>query len=108
MLQMPNIVKHPQIWIPPIITSAILGPISTAVLKMTCYASGSGMGTSGLVGQFMTYSSMIDGGTESTVVLIEILIMHFIAPAIITLGISEFMRKNKFISFGDMELKNMN
>ena len=45
MLQMPNIVRHPQIWIPPIITSAILGPISSAVLKMECYASGSGMGT---------------------------------------------------------------
>lgn len=108
MLQMPNIVKHPQIWIPPIIASAILGPISTAVLKMTCYASGSGMGTSGLVGQFMTYNSMADGGTEPVVILIEIFIMHFIAPALITLAVSEYMRKKKLISFGDMELKDMN
>lgn len=108
MLQMPNIVKHPQIWIPPIITSAILGPISTALLKMTCYASGSGMGTSGLVGQFMTFDSMVDAGADPVVVLIEIMIMHFVAPALITLGISEFMRKKKLISFGDMELKNMN
>lgn len=108
MLQMPNIVKHPQIWIPPIITSAILGPISTAVLKMSCYASGSGMGTSGLVGQFMTFDSMVDAGKDPVVVLLEIIVMHFIAPALITLAISEFMRKKKFISFGDMELKNMN
>lgn len=108
MLQMPNIVKHPLIWIPPTITSAILGPISTAVLKMQCYASGSGMGTSGLVGQFMTYSAMTDAGIDDKLVLIEILIMHFIAPALITLGISEFMRKKKLISFGDMELKDMN
>ncbi len=108
MLQMPNIVKHPQIWIPPIITSAILGPISSAVLKMTCYASGSGMGTSGLVGQFMTYSSMVDAGADPKTVIVEILIMHIIAPALITLAISEFMRRKKLISFGDMELKDIN
>ncbi len=107
MLQMPNIVKHPQIWIPPIVASAILGPISSAVLKMTCYASGSGMGTSGLVGQFMTYSSMKDAGVYPTVIIIEIVIMHFIAPALISFAVSEFMRKKRLISFGDMELKNM-
>ena len=108
MLQMPNIVKHPQIWIPPIVASAILGPISSAVLKMTCYASGSGMGTSGLVGQFMTYYSMVEAGADPKIVLIEIAVMHFIAPALIALAVSEFMRKKKLISFGDMELKNMN
>lgn len=108
MLQMPNIVKHPQIWIPPIVASAILGPISSAVLKMTCYASGSGMGTSGLVGQFMTYASMVEAGADPKIVLIEIAVMHFIAPALIALAVSEFMRKKKLISFGDMELKNMN
>ena len=106
MLQMPNIVRHPQIWIPPIITSAILGPISSAVLKMECYASGSGMGTSGLVGQFMTYSAMVDSGVSPAVVMIEIIVMHFIAPALITLAISEFMRKKKWISFGYMKLEN--
>ncbi len=108
MLQMPNILQHPQIWIPPIITSAILGPISTSVLKMTCSASGAGMGTSGLVGQFMTYSSMVEAGFSSQTVIIEIIIMHFIAPALITLAISEFMRKSNIIKFGYMELKNMN
>lgn len=108
MLQMPNILKHPQIWIPPIVASAILGPISTAILKMTCYASGSGMGTSGLVGQFMTYSSMVEAGVDSKIVLIEIVVMHFIAPALISLAVSEFMRRKKLISFGDMELKDMN
>ncbi|MBQ7120972.1 MAG: PTS sugar transporter subunit IIC [Clostridia bacterium] len=106
MLQMPNIVKRPQIWIPPIITSAILGPISSAVLKMECYASGSGMGTSGLVGQFMTYDAMTDSGMHPALVVIEILVMHFVAPALITLAISEFMRKKKWISFGDMKLEN--
>ncbi len=107
MLQMPNIVRHPQIWVPPIAASAILGPISSAVLEMTCYASGSGMGTSGLVGQFMTYSSMVESGVDAKIVIIEIAVMHFIAPALISLAVSEFMRKKKLISFGDMELKNI-
>ncbi|MBR3779950.1 MAG: PTS sugar transporter subunit IIC [Clostridia bacterium] len=107
MLQMPNIVKHPQIWIPPIVASAVLGPISSAVLGMTCHASGSGMGTSGLVGQFMTYASMTESGTDPAIVLVEIAVMHFIAPALISFAVSEFMRKKKLISFGDMELKNM-
>ena len=65
------------------------------------------MGTSGLVGQFMTYSSMIDAGVDPKTVLLEIAVMHFIAPALISLAVSEFMRKKGFISFGDMELKNI-
>ena len=106
MLQMPNIVRHPQIWIPAIVSSAILGPISSAVLKMTCYASGSGMGTSGLVGPIMTYTSMVDSGIDSVTVIVEIAVMHFVAPALISLAVSEFMRKKKLISFGDMQLNN--
>lgn len=108
MLQMPNIVQHPQIWIPPIIASAVLGPVSTAVLKMTCSASGAGMGTSGLVGQFMTYASMTANGVDAKLVIIEMVIMHFIAPAVITLFISEAMRKAGIIKYGYMELKNIN
>lgn len=53
MLQMPNIVKNPKIWIPSIVTSAITGPVSTCIFKMTMNgaAVSSGMGTCGLVGQ---------------------------------------------------------
>lgn len=104
MIQMPNIVRKPVIWLPPIITSAILGPISTCVLKMTCDASGAGMGTSGLVGQLVTYSTMVGAGVSPTVAIIEIVVMHFIAPAVLTLLISEGMRKLNIIKFGDMKL----
>lgn len=104
MIQMPNIVRKPIIWVPPIIASAILGPISTCVLKMTCDASGAGMGTSGLVGQLVTYSTMVNSGVSPTVTIIEILIMHFVAPALITLVISEGMRKLNIIKDGDMKL----
>ena len=86
------------------ITSAILGPISTKVLGMVCGPSGAGMGTSGLVGQIVSYQAMTTAGFSPTVTLIEILIMHVIAPAILTLLISEFMRKKGWIKYGDLKL----
>ncbi|MBQ0098334.1 MAG: PTS sugar transporter subunit IIC [Oscillospiraceae bacterium] len=104
MIQMPNIVRHPLIWIPPILTSAILGPISTCVLKMSCDSAGAGMGTSGLVGQLVTYSTMTSQGVAPLTVLLEIVIMHFVAPAILTLLFSEGMRKLGLIKKGDMLL----
>lgn len=104
MLQVPNIVRKPLIWIPPILTSAILGPISTVVLKMTNNAIGSGMGTAGLVGPIMTYKTMIT--TNSQLVTVGmILIMHFIAPAFLTYFISEAMRRKGWIKDGDMKLE---
>ena len=90
MLQVPNIVRKPLIWLPPILSSAILGPISTCILHMTNNATGSGMGTSGLVGQLMTYQDMVvTNGESSLIVIVQILIMHFVAPAILTLAFSE-------------------
>jgi len=100
MLQIGNIVKNPYIWLPPTISSMILGPISTMVFKMTNVPAGSGMGTCGFVGQMTTLATM--GGSNE--VVIKILILHFILPAIITLLISEVMRKKGFIKFGDQKL----
>ena len=106
MLQVPNIVKKPIIWIPAILSSAILGPVGTLVLHMTSNATGSGMGTAGLVGQIMTYQTMT--ATESpAIVLIKILIIQIILPAAVTLLISEFMRKNGWIKYGDMKLDDL-
>ena len=104
MLQMPNIVRKPIVWLPPIITSAVLGPVSAKMLGMTCGPVGSGMGTSGLVGQIVTYQTMVGSGVSAAVTLIQILVMHFIAPAVITLLISEFMRKKGWIKPGDLKL----
>ncbi|MEE1313094.1 MAG: PTS sugar transporter subunit IIC [Lachnospiraceae bacterium] len=104
MLQVPNIVRKPLIWVPPVLASAILGPISTVVLKMTNNAIGSGMGTAGLVGQIMGYQTMVASGLESNVVLAEIIVMHMIAPAILTYVIAELMRKKGLIKDGDMKL----
>lgn len=105
MLQVGNIVRRPQIWLPAIVASAVLGPISTAVLKMECIPAGAGMGTSGLVGQFGTYTAMIDAGFTPLYTLLTILLMHFVLPAVIALGVSEGMRKLGWIKQGDMALK---
>ena len=104
MLQIGNIVRKPIIWLPAIISSAILGPLSTMVFKMTNNATGSGMGTAGLVGQITTYQTMIQNADPS-VVLMKIVIMHIVLPAILAFSISEFMRKKGWIQDGDMGLK---
>lgn len=103
MLQVPNILKKPIIWLPAILSSAILGPVGTMLLKMTSNATGSGMGTAGLVGQIMTWQTMVPS-EPATIVLIKILVIQIILPAVVTLAISEFMRKNNWIKFGDMKL----
>lgn len=100
MLQVPNIAKNVKIWIPAIVASAILGPISSAVLAMTSNSQGAGMGTSGLVGQF----AMIEVMGSSPEVLAQIGLMHFILPGLIALVVSEFMRKKGWIKAGDMKL----
>ena len=67
-------------------------------------ATGSGMGTAGLVGQIMTWQTMIQQTEPAATVLIKIFIIQIILPAIITLGISEYMRKKGWIKNGDMKL----
>jgi uncharacterized membrane protein len=103
MLQVPNIMRRPQIWIPPILTSAILGPLATTLFKMENLPLGSGMGTSGLVGQFGTWAAM--EGTDPMVRLGYILLLHFLLPAALTLLFAEYMRKRGLIREGDMKLQ---
>ena len=104
MIQMPNIIKHPRIWIPPILSSIILAPVSTMVFKMHSNSVGSGMGSSGLVGQFSAYATMVSEGRDPVIVLLIIILMHFILPGAVTLAIAEGMRKAKWIKDGDMKL----
>lgn len=103
MLQVPNIMKKPIIWLPAIIASAITGPISTMVFHMTNNASGAGMGTAGLVGQIMTWETM--SGTENPIILLgKIVLLHIILPAIISYIVAYIMRKKGIIKEGDMKL----
>lgn len=106
MLQVPNIIKNPLIWVPPTIASAILGPLATTVFLMENNSIGAGMGTSGLVGQFGTFAKMVaEKGESPNTVLIKVILLHFILPAVISLLVSEYMRKKELIQSGDMKLE---
>ncbi len=105
MLQVPNIVKKPIIWLPAIVSSAILGPVASAVLHMTSTPVGSGMGSAGFVGQFAAYGSMVADGMSGGTALGLIAVMHFVLPGVISLGVSEICRKIGWIAEGDMKLE---
>lgn len=100
MFQVPNTIKNPWLWVPPTLTGAILGPVSTMILKMENSPLGSGMGTSGLVGQI----SMVNEMGYSMTLLIQILLLHFIIPAILSFIIYLLMRKKSLIKDGDMKI----
>ena len=103
MLQFSNIMRRPLIWLAPTLASAVLGPVSTCILKMTNTPTGAGMGTSGLVGQFGAWSAM-SGSMEPVLLLIEIIVMHFVAPALLTLFFDKVFRKLGWVRSGDMKL----
>ena len=98
MLQIPNVMKKPQILLPMVASSAICGPLATCVFGLKCGASGGGMGTSGLVGVFdlFTYTSGARG-------VVGIFLLMFVLPAALNLLFSEWMRKKGWIAQGDMK-----
>ncbi|MDR0958050.1 MAG: PTS sugar transporter subunit IIC [Clostridiales bacterium] len=98
MVQIPNIIKNPLIWIPPTVASGVCGLLSTLGFKMVTTSVGAGMGTSGLVGQFATYGIM---GINS---LIPMILLHFLIPAAISITIAEFMRYKGWIKNGDLSI----
>ena len=100
MLQFPNILKRPQIWLAPTLASAILGPVSTTVLGMTNTKTGAGMGTSGFVGQFGAFDAM---GFDAASVL-TVFLMHFILPMALTLIFDLAFRKIGWVKKGYMKI----
>lgn len=101
MLQVGNIVKNPLILIPPTVAGVILAPLATVVFQMVNNPAGAGMGTSGVVGQIMTFTVM----GFSWNVFFVVLFLHFIGPAVISLLLSEGLRKLGWIKFGDMKIE---
>lgn len=98
MLQFKNIIKHPVIWIPPILTSVIIAPISTCLLEISCSSVGSGMGTAGLVGILEAVNVM---GNNYWIPLI---LIDLIAPMFITWGIYKAFKKLRYIKPGYLKL----
>ncbi len=101
MLQFKNILKKPIIWLPTIIASAILGPISTCLLKTICIGSSAGMGTAGLVGQIGTISSMGIGSWQAWV---SIFVLQIVAPAVLVFAIDLLFHHFGLIKEGDLKV----
>ena len=101
MLQIGNIVKNPLILIPPTLAGIVTAPIAVGIFRMTNNEAGAGMGTSGLVGQFMAFETM--GFSVSTLLLV--LVFHILMPALISLLCFYYMRQKGWIKTGDMLLQ---
>ena len=102
MLQMGNIVKRPVIWVPAIVASAVTGPISTMVFKLNCTGVSAGMGTCGLVGPLGIVTATAD---KDAMFWIGLVLVCVVLPAVISLAVSELMRKLGWIREGDLALE---
>ena len=118
MLQMGNIVKNPKIWLAPIITSAITGPISTCVFKMEMNGApiNSGMGTCGLCGQIGVWTGWVAPSAEaiakgaSAIVpgamdWLGLVLICFVIPAVLCPLINGIFRKIGWVKDGDLKLE---
>ena len=104
MLQIPNILKNWKIWIPPTLASVIPGPIAATVFKLENIPLGSGMGTSGLVGQIGTITAMEQAGASVFITYTGIITVHFILPAVLSLVFYKILKKAGWIKDGDLKL----
>lgn len=112
MLQMGNIVKNPKIWIPPIIASAITGPLATCIFKLQMNGTpvSSGMGTCGLVGQIGVYTGWVNevaAGSKAAITLFDwigLILISFVLPAVICLPICRLLRRIGWIRENDLRL----
>ena len=112
MLQMPNIVKNPKIWIPPTLASMITGPLATCVfrLEMNGAPVSSGMGTCGFVGQIGVYTgwlSDVASGVKAAITPMDwigLVLICFVLPAVLSLIFCEVLRRIGWIKDGDLKL----
>ena len=112
MLQMPNIVKNPRIWIPPILASVITGPLATCLfrLEMNGAPVSSGMGTCGFVGQIGVYTGWlgdIANGAKSSITAMDwigLALICFVLPALLSWLFCLILRKWNWIKDGDLKL----
>jgi uncharacterized membrane protein len=108
MLQMPNIVKNPLIWIPPTLCSMITGPLATCLFKLEMNGApvSSGMGTCGLVGQIGVYTGWIETGKVITAMdWAGLLLICFILPAVLSWVFCALLRKWGWIKENDLKLE---
>ena len=117
MLQMPNIVKNPRIWLPAILTSAVTGPLATCFFKLEMNGDpiNAGMGTCGLCGQLGIWTGWVapsDAALANGAAAIVptafdwagLILISFVLPAVLTWAFGLFFRRIGWIREGDLTL----
>ncbi len=110
MLQMPNLIKNPRLWLPPVIVSAITGPLATCLFKMQMYgpAIDSGMGTCGLLGPIGMILGWFGGEYPAAVGAFDwlgLILVCIVIPAVLTPLVALPLRKIGWIKDGDLKLE---
>jgi len=117
MLQMPNIIKNPRIWIPPTLASAITGPLATCVfnLRMNGGAVNSGMGTCGFCGPIGVWTGWVNPSevaveagevamTPGIMDWVGLALICIVLPAILSWAFCAVLRKWGWIKENDLKL----
>ncbi len=104
MLQIPNVMRNPRIMLPPIIASAICGPLSTCAFKLMCGASGGGMGTCGFVGIIEIFTAYKSQGGNLALIIIGVILLMIALPAVLSWAFCLLFRKVGWIKEGDLKL----
>ena len=112
MLQMPNIVKNPKIWIPPTLASAITGPLATCLFKLEMNGApvNSGMGTCGFCGQIGVWTGWVAdvaSGAKAAVTAMDwvgLALISFVLPAVLSWIFCQILRKWGWIKENDLKL----
>lgn len=107
MLQMSNIIRNPKIWIAPILTSVITGPVATCLfhMEMNGAAVNSGMGTCGFCGPIGVWTGWTITGVSPTAMdWIGLAAVCIVLPALLTWAFGELFRHLGWIRPGDLKL----
>ena len=101
MLQMPNIIRNPRVWIAPTLASLVTGPLAALVFRLENIAVGAGMGTCGLVGPLGIITAMPEGGTR---MWLGIVLVCFVLPGVLSWIFGKVLRRIGWIRPGDLKL----
>lgn len=117
MLQVPNLIRKPILWVPAVVASIVNGPIATCLFKIQMNGApiSGGMGTCGLVGPIgvitgwlsPSEAAVAQGSTAYAAGAFDwigLLLVAIVIPAVVALLVSELMRKQGMIKEGDYKL----
>ena len=106
MLQIPNLMRKPVLWLPAVAASLVGGPLATCVfhLEQNGFAIASGMGTCGLVGPIGVIVGWVNGDGATAWDIVGLILVAVVVPALVSWAVSELMRRRGLIKPGDYKL----